>query len=181
LPIYLTAAEYEVVAAAADRLIPGAAAAGAADYIDGYLGAFLQDPPRIWAGGPFSGRAGGQASFGRWIPLTALDELAWRTRIEGSRGIAQREWNGPVVGLQERYRDGLSRLGEDFVTLTGDEQDERLRADRPFRSLLYQHACEGVYGAPEYGGNRDLAGWSAIGFDGDVLPRGYTDEEVSRP
>ena len=31
----------------------------------------------------------------------------------------------------------------------------------------------------EYGGNRDRAGWRAIGFEGDVQPRGYTDDEVS--
>ena len=181
MPIYLSPAEYEVVAAAAERLVPGAAAAGVADYVDGFLGAFLQDPPRIWAGGPYSGRAGGDASFGSWLPLPPLDELAWRTRIEGSRGLPEREWNGPVVGFQERYRDGLARLGEDFVHLSGDAQDERLQADKRFRALLYQHTCEGMYGAPEYGGNRDLAGWSSIGFDGDVLPRGYSDEEVTRP
>jgi hypothetical protein len=181
LPIYLSPAEYDAVAAAVDRLVPGAAAAGVADYIDGFLGAFQQDPPRIWAGGPFSGRAGGEASFASWLALTPLDELAWRTRIEGSRGLPEREWNGPVVGLQERYRDGMARLGEDFVDLPGDTQEERLQADKRFRALLYQHACEGMYGAPEYGGNRDLAGWTAIGFDGDVLPRGYSDEEVTRP
>jgi hypothetical protein len=32
-----------------------------------------------------------------------------------------------------------------------------------------------------YGGNVDGAGWKAIGFDGDVLPRGWTDAEVSEP
>ncbi len=37
---------------------------------------------------------------------------------------------------------------------------------------------EGAYAAPEYLGNRDLAGWPAIGFPGDVQPRGYTDAEV---
>jgi hypothetical protein len=41
--------------------------------------------------------------------------------------------------------------------------------------------CEGMYGAPEYGGNRDQAGWKAIGFSGDVQPRGWTDVEVSNP
>ncbi len=45
--------------------------------------------------------------------------------------------------------------------------------------MLHPHACEGAYGAPEYEGNRDLAGWRAIGYEGDVQPRGYTDEEVS--
>jgi hypothetical protein len=181
LPIYFSPAEYEVVAAAAEQLVPGAAAAGAVEYIDGFLGAFQTDPPHIWAGGPFSGRAGGPASFGSWLRLTAVDELAWRTRIEGSRGLPEREWNGPVVGLQERYRESLARLGEDFAARPADEQNERLAADKGFRALLYQHTCEGVYGAPEYGGNRHLAGWQAIGFDGDVLPRGYSDEEVSQP
>ena len=38
--------------------------------------------------------------------------------------------------------------------------------------MLYDHACEGAYGAPEYGGNRELAGWRVIGADGDVQPRG---------
>jgi hypothetical protein len=32
-----------------------------------------------------------------------------------------------------------------------------------------------------YGGNRDECGWRAIGFDGDVQPRGWTDDEVSNP
>jgi hypothetical protein len=38
-----------------------------------------------------------------------------------------------------------------------------------------------MYGAPEYGGNRDGSGWRAIGFDGDVQPRGWTDAEVAQP
>jgi hypothetical protein len=46
--------------------------------------------------------------------------------------------------------------------------------------MLYEHCCEGMYGAPEYGGNRELAAWSAIGFPGDVQPRGYTDAEVEQ-
>ena len=63
--------------------------------------------------------------------------------------------------------------------LDGDEQDARLARDPEFRALLYEHACEGTYGAPEYGGNRDCAAWAAIEFAGDVQPRGYTDEEVT--
>jgi hypothetical protein len=173
--------EYLVVAAACDRVVPGARDAAVADYIDGFLGAFAVDPPRIWAGGPFSGRHGGEARFAEFIPLSKIDELAWRTRIEGSVGIREREFNGPVVGLQERYRDGLAALGSDFATLDVETQDARLRENADFTDLLYEHACEGMYGAPEYGGNRDLAGWQAIEFEGDVQPRGYTDDEVSRP
>ncbi len=61
------------------------------------------------------------------------------------------------------------------------EQDARLRSQPEFTELLYGHVCEGMYGAPEYGGNRDQAGWKAIGFAGDVQPRGWTDAEVSNP
>jgi hypothetical protein len=152
-----------------------------AGYIDGFLGAFSFDPPRIWAGGAFSGRFGGAPGFASFHRLTRLDELAWRTRIEGSLGLPEREWNGPVTGLQERYREGLARLGADFAAADGEEQDRRLRDNGEFTALLYEHACEGMYGAPEYGGNRDGVGWSWIGFPGDVQPRGYTDEEVSQP
>lgn len=185
MPVWLTVEEYTTLCAACDRLIPpddtsGAVDGGVPDYIDGLLGAFTVDPPRIWAGGPTSGRAGGEASFSLFHRLGPLDELAWRIRIEGSLGIAAREFNGPVVGWQERYRRGLAALGADFASLAPDEQDARLRAGGSFTDLLYEHCCEGMYGAPEYGGNRDLAGWRGIAFAGDVQPRGYDDDQVAR-
>ena len=185
MPIFLTTDEHRTLDAACNRLIPplddhpGATALGAADYIDTLLGAFTFDPPRIWAGGPFSGRAGGDAQFEQFLPLSRVEELAWRTRIEGSDGIPEREFNGPVVGWQQQYRDSLAALGTDFAAQDGDEQDRRLDADPAFKQVLYKHVCEGCYGAPEYGGNRNLGGWRAIQFDGDVQPRGYTDVEVS--
>ena len=182
---FLTEHEHAVVARCADRMLPphgafaGGAAAGAADYVDLTLGAFAFDPPRIWAGGPFSGRFGGAAAFDQFIPLSRVEELAWRTRIEGSLGIPEREWNGPVRGWQEIYRDGIGTLGDAFLELDGGEQDAALGAVSELKQLLFEHACEACYGAPEYGGNRDLTGWVAIGIPGDVQPRGYSDEEVS--
>jgi hypothetical protein len=186
MPLWLTDEEFAVLRAACDRLVPedetpGATSAGAPDYIDGLLGAFLVDPPRIWAGGPTSGRHGGEAAFARFHRLSALDELAWRTRIEGSQGIPEREFNGPVQGLQQRYRAGLAELGPDFCAMAPEDQDERLRSCRAFTALVYEHCCEGMYGAPEYGGNRDGVGWDAIEFPGDVQPRGWSDAEVAGP
>jgi len=183
---WLTDVEYRILQAACARLIPeddtpGADRAGVPEYIDGLLGAFLVDPPRIWAGGPTSGRHGGDAGFARFHRLTPLDELAWRTRIEGSRGLLEREFNGPVVGLQERYRAGLAELGPAFCDLGPEEQDERLRSVPAFTDLVYEHCCEGMYGAPEYGGNRDAMGWEAIEYPGDVQPRGFSDAEVAGP
>jgi hypothetical protein len=185
MPVHFSKAELAIIAAAVDRLIPpddagcpGAAAAGVPDYIDRLLGAFTFDPPRIFAGGPFSGRWGGEANFDKWIALGRMQELAWRTRIEGSDGLPEREFNGPVVGLQEQYREGLATLGTDFADLDGDEQDARLAGVPDFKTLMYHHACEGMYGDPVYGGNKDEVGWRMIGWLGDIQPRGYTKEEV---
>jgi hypothetical protein len=183
--LFLTDHEHAVVAACADQLLPpygdftGGAAAGVADYVDLTLGAFRFDPPRIWAGGPYSGRHGGAASFSEFLPLSRLEELAWRTRIEGSRGIAEREWNGPVRGWQEIYREGIAALGARFLELDDDERVAALDAVPELKSLLFEHACEACYGAPEYGGNRDLTGWRSIGYAGDVQPRGWSDAEVT--
>lgn len=162
---WLSDDDARVLAAAADRLLPGSAAAGVTGYVDQLLDAFAFEPPRIWAGGPFSGRHGGAASFDKWIPLGPMEERAWRARID--------EW-------RTRYRELVDRLGADFPGLGGDEQDARLAAAGDLRSLLYTHACEATYGDPLYGGNRDFAGWDAVGWVGDVQPRGYTDAEVSQ-
>jgi hypothetical protein len=187
MPVWLSDHEYATLRTACAQMLPsgegtpGAEEAGVADYIDGFLGAFTFDPPRIWAGGPSSGRKGGVAGFATFFPLPPLDELAWRMRLEGSQGKPEREFNGPVVGLQERYRDGLAALGADFTEVEGREQRRRLRDDEAFCELLWEHCCEGMYGAPEYGGNRDTVGWNYIDYEGDVQPRGYSDAEVSQP
>jgi hypothetical protein len=154
--------ERAVIAAAAARVLPGASADG---YIDQLLGAFSFDPPRIWAGGPYSGRHGGEPSFEEWIPLGPMEQVAWQRRIEG--------W-------QNDYQRLLAALGADFVDLGANEQDARLAAVPELRDLLYEHACEGTYGDPVYGGNKGFVGWDAIGWVGDVQPRGYTDVEVAQ-
>ena len=171
MPVWLTEAEHEALEAVADRLLPpdhelgapGGRALGVADYVDQLLGAFAFDPPRIWAGGPFSGRHGGDASFDEWLPLDRLDEMAWRRRLDE---------------LQVRYRAALQALGADFADCDADEQDARLAADAAFVTLAYGHACEAAYGDPVYGGNRDGAGWAFARYEGDVLPRGWSDAEV---
>jgi len=46
-------------------------------------------------------------------------------------------------------------------------------------TLLFTHAIEGMYSAPEYGGNADLVGWQEIAWPGDRQPRGYSDSQVT--
>src|SRR4051794_28491054 len=116
---FLTAHELDTLRALVDRLVPGppedpapgALQAGCAEAIDLLLCAFEHDPPLIHAGGPLSDRAGARDDdFRRFVPLDAHAELGWRLRIEGSRGRPEREFAGPVVGLQQVYREGLAHL-----------------------------------------------------------------------
>jgi hypothetical protein len=79
VPIWLSDVEHRDLSAAmyatipGDELSPGAGEAGGADYVDQLLGAFEFDPPRIWAGGPFSGRKGGEPGYEHWLELGAAE------------------------------------------------------------------------------------------------------------
>ena len=75
-----------------------------------------------------------------------------------------------MVGLQEQFAAGLAALGTDFAAVGPEEQDRRLAENPEVARLFYEYACEGMYGDPVYGGNRDGTGWRSIGFAGDAQP-----------
>jgi len=184
---FLTEHEKGVVTEATARLIPGptddpaeaghpgAREADVTGYINGLLGAMHVDPPHVWAGGPFSDRAGAKHDdMADFVALPVTSRAHWEHRL--------RE-------LQRRYREGVAELdrlaGVSFVAAPKATQDEVLAAQlkdhKSFSSLLFTHAIEGCYSVPEYGGNRDRTGWKEIAFPGDSQPRGYPAAEVSRP
>jgi len=187
--------QHETVRALAGLIIPedqdpGAVTARVADYVDFLLGAFTVDPPRIYAAGPYSGRQGGDNGFEVYLPLSRVKEIAWRNTIEGSQGIAEREFNGPVKGLQDIYSEGIKaldalsqgRFQSDFKILDPWRQESIFtRADQEFHGVVFDHAVEGMYAAPEYGGNADCAGWGYIHYEGDRQPIGYTRRQVEEP
>lgn len=199
-PVFLTPSEFETLRALVDRFIPGkpedsddgALAAGCAEAIDALLGAFKVDPPRIYAGSPFSDRAGSDVNhFERFQRLDRYERTAWRLRILGSRGRRELEFNGPVKGWQEIYREGLAALDAaaapgSFASLPGPARDLILRnsddgAVAELLDVAWPHTYELMYGAPEYGGNQALIGWNYTNYDGDVQPRGWTRAEVEQP
>ena len=132
--------------------------------------------------------------FADFVPLDAYEALAWRLKIEGSQGLPEREFNGPRKGWQQIYREGLAQLDAraaesgftDFASMPAPARDLLLQdtSDALIAELVdvaFLHTLDTMYGAPEYGGNRDLLGWGFTAYDGDVQPRGYTDEEVTTP
>jgi hypothetical protein len=200
---FLSARELDALKALTDRLVPGppedptpgALEAGVALAIDLLLAAFELEPPLIHAGGPFSDRAGSRHDdFADFVLLDRQAELGWRIRLEGSRGIPEREFAGPVTGLQEIYRQGLAHLDERSRRAYGvgfagasTRQREELLADRrdaegqSFVGAVLANTLEAMYGPPEYGGNRGIVGWSSNGWVGDTQPRGFSRARVTSP
>ena len=149
---------------------PGAREANVTRYIDTMLGALTLRPARVFAGGPFSERAGAPIDeMAKFLRLTPAQVSGWTTRL---------------AGLRAQYRQGVKALdhmaGGDFTKLGAYKMDEILAQDPGgFMSLLFTHAIEGMYSVPEYGGNKDLVGWHEISWPGDRQPRGYSDSAVS--
>ena len=152
------------------------------------------------------------------IVLTSLQRLAWRIRILGTKGAATNatdaarikivkannilagvgDTNGDVEGFQQQYSAGITALrkaakatfGKDFPALNTTQQLTLFNAADPaFVSLVTNHAAEGMYGNPEYGGNQPAdrskpttgadgdnrpIGWVIANFEGDRQPLGYT-------
>jgi hypothetical protein len=199
---FLTAHELDSLRVVTARFIPGppedpepgALEAGCAEAIDLLLAAFAVDPPLIHAGGPYSNRSGFPADqMAGFVALDPAAELGWRIRLEGSRGLPEREFAGPVVGLQEIYRHGLAHLDTrarqlgfpTFMAMPGPAQDALLSDQRDaelqsFVGAALANTIDAMYGPPEYGGNRRLVGWRTTHWSGDVQPRGFTPAQVSR-
>jgi hypothetical protein len=156
---------------------PGAREADVTGYIDAMLAALQNlgdttDPPMIFADGPWSNRhTSGPDLMARFASLDPVAKIAWSKRLA--------RW-------QAEYKQGVEALdrlaGGDFTKAGQDKQDKILATQSvsTFTSLLFEHTIEGLYGAPEYGGNRGQSGWKEIGFPGDIQPRGYTADEVER-
>lgn len=151
---FLTRHELRTLEALCERIIPadadpGARALGAAQYIAGMLTALDRARPRIYAGGPFSGRtpfpdnetgtpsmARPTNAFRSFLPLTRLQELRWRAEIFGSATVPElapidAQSGGPKKGLRTVYREALTKVdevsqatkGQRFIDLAAADQD----------------------------------------------------------
>lgn len=103
-----------------------------------------------------------------------------------------------ILSPREVYRMGLiavdtyarSRFDASFVNLQEDQQDSIIEAmvsgdatvgfeqfsSQSFFAILRRHTAEGMFSDPAYGGNRNMVGWTLIGYPG--AQRAYTQHDM---
>ena len=115
----------------AEKGHPGAREADVTSYIDTMLAALQDDPPMIFAGGPWSNRhTSGPDLMARFATLDPVAKIAWRKRL---------------TSWQDQYRKGISNLDKlargDFTKAARDKQDKILATASvgTFTSLLFEH------------------------------------------
>jgi hypothetical protein len=162
-------------------------------FVETFLSAFDQDPPAIYAGGPFSGRhplptdPAPQNSFNQFLPLTRYQRLAWKLRINGPDDLDQEQ---PIflsqdlknyTGLADIISQGLTSAAglEDGMAPRPVMADVLLSATGPdFREIFFALLAQAAFSAPEYKGNK--TSWQEIFYPGDSLPTGYKDADVTQ-
>jgi hypothetical protein len=166
------------------------------------------EAPHIFAGGPFSGRepypdVHGQPSavfppsqFGKFLSLPRVREIAWRMRVYGSAQTPGGDFNdallGPTEGWQHMYADAIERLDAGAGAVAPHTRwrylgiDDRstvlytVASDLPtWWQAIVEHTLEGMFSAPEYGGNEQLVGWKLARWDGDSSPLGHAYYDAS--
>jgi hypothetical protein len=165
------------------------------NYLETFLSAFDQDPPKIYAGGPFSGRhpiAGDPApsnAFAEFLPLSRYQRLAWKLRLGGPESLDQEPFiflsddlKNNYTGLRDILSEGLSSAValEDGMAPRPVMAGVLLSAAGPdFNHVFFGLLAEAAFSAPEYKGN--LAAWPEIFYPGDSLAAGYSGAEISDP
>jgi gluconate 2-dehydrogenase gamma chain len=160
--IFFSDSEAAFVAAAVDRLIPndelgpGALEAGCVLFIDRQLAGAYGRAESWYMQGPWPDGDEQQGAQSRMSPaetyrisIAAIDEDC-RIRFNGKR------FGDLIASEQDQVLLGLEK-GEPL--LPGINV-------KPFFAMLLQNTMEGFFADPLYGGNRDMIGWTLIGFPG---------------
>src|SRR5262245_38450160 len=153
---FFTAQERATLTTYVDRIIPPDADPGAADlgvprYIERLLTVFDGKVPKLFAGGPYSGRTPlpnykngtpghrrPKNSFKHFVEPTRLQRLRWRADVLGSAAepavaaLDAQHGGVPLTGLRDVYRKSLAMIdavaqqnhGKVFTDLTADQQDD---------------------------------------------------------
>lgn len=192
---FFTNAERRAVNALANVVIPredgspGGGDLGAAAYIERLLTAFDVDPPALFADGPFSGRTAAADGtrppndFARFRRIDRVTERAWRIKLYGSKSVEGGSLNAGIVqevtGLRNLFKDGIGAAVREAKEPIETLSPEALRdvfggLDSELQQAFIDLVPQAAFGAPEYGGNPQGAGWKLVRFEGDTQPLGFS-------
>ncbi len=168
---------------------PGAREAGVVHYIDFLLASNSGFHEPVYAYGPYARTYEGdtppepddgdtvwvQASeirrYGYQAPISPLQ--VYQLGIEAVQHHAQQNFGGPVTELDGEQQDQI---------ITDLLNNEAAGFDQFAPVVLFhtlrRHTAEGMFGDPSYGGNRDMVGWTLVGFPG--AQRAYSPEAMQR-
>jgi len=171
--LYLTPREVAIVEAVVERLVPADESgpsgkdAGCAVFIDRQLAGPYGGADTLYMRPPFMNGVPGQGPQSQFAPkqqyrlgLAALDDYCKANF--GNKGFA---------ALSAEERDGvLTSMEKGTISFEGINAKD-------FFQLIWANTMEGFFADPVYGGNRDMAGWKAIGFPGARYDyRDYVDQ-----
>jgi gluconate 2-dehydrogenase gamma chain len=172
--IYFNDFEARVVEAIAERIIPGgdgdagATEAGVIYYIDRAVAGFSISLQKVYRLGLRELGTFCQRKYGKsFVDLTAerQDEVV-------------RRFLGPESGEAAAAHKPIGEDDRDFGSGHGSPDAPNLDRgllDRLF-AVVREHAIEGLFCDPVYGGNRNAVGWRLVGFPG--VHWGYTAEQM---
>jgi gluconate 2-dehydrogenase gamma chain len=162
--LFFTREEGALVEALSGRIWPGSASdpgaieAGAVNYIDRAL-------------------AGPYAEYQR----------AYRTLLHEVNAEIRRRHGGGARDLDDAQLDQLlgeleaGSLGADALAAAGSRRLELGLGPSSAFEMLRTHVLEGVFSDPVHGGNRDFAGWRAVGYPGAHYIYSAEEQQVFEP
>ena len=175
---FLTQFEFEYVTAMAetiwptDELGPGARVGGVGNYIDGQLAGSWGQGHRFYLNGPFFQP---QTSGHGWqIPMTPAD--VYRAFLPGFDVYCKTVLGNAYPSLSAAQQtQALTDLQTGKAQIQIGGSTAFTSAD--FFSMFRQNVLEGMLADPAYGGNRNMVGWTWLGFPGDPMRRGDVYEQ----
>ncbi|AZH25695.1 gluconate 2-dehydrogenase subunit 3 family protein [Haloplanus aerogenes] len=167
---FFDAAQAAVVSTLVDRLLPGSDDRPSATELSvvRYIDRALQREP-------FYETAHDDRRF----------QSAYEDGIARLQDTAQQLFDRPVTDLDESEVDDLlsqiqERSAPGWEDIPTPSPVTMTIPSTAFVSLLRDHAVEGYYAQPKYGGNVDLGGWRQARYVGPFI-EGYTPDELKPP
>ncbi len=160
--LFLKPAEAAFVEALVDHMIPADALSpsgtdlGVAVFIDRALGGSWGKGDRLYMQGPWRT---GSPSQGYQLPLTPAE--LYRAGMAESDAWCRKAYGRVFSALPAEQKEAFLK-----ALAAGEVKFASRLPSRTFFDLVYQTVMEGMFADPIYGGNRDKAGWTMLGFPG---------------